>query len=116
MTFLHVTLGLGKRREAELSVERVGVGGDELETSQALKTGMVGDELQDCFGETAIAMRLEHVDVAEVGEGGKIRDDAGESDLLALWRVDADAEGVFKRTDDDLAGNARGPIAAREKA
>lgn len=115
IAFFHVTLGLGKWREAELSVERVSVGGDELEAAQALEARMSGDELKDGLGEAAAAVRLEHVNVAEVGERGEIGDDAGESDLMAFWRVDADAERVFERAGDDLARDARGPVAARQE-
>lgn len=115
IAFLHVTFGLGKRSEAELSVEPVGVGGHELEAAQALKAGMGGDEAQGGLGEAASAMRLEDVDVAKIREGGEIGDNAGESDLLALRRVDADAEGVLKGAGDDIARNAGGPVTVREK-
>ena len=56
-------------------------------------------------------MRFQHVDVAEIGECSGIRDDADESDLRAIGRVDAETEGVREGAGDDVAWNPGGPVA-----
>ena len=60
------------------------------------------------------AVGFKDVNIAEIGEGGVVGDDADETNLFAAGRVDAHAEGVFQRAGDDIAWARGGPVAARE--
>lgn len=88
----HVALGIRDRGKAKLPVETMGVLGHELKAAEILQTWMGVDKPQNGFGEPSSAVVFEDVNVAEVGERGVVADDPGEPDLVAGWRVDADAK------------------------
>ncbi len=115
VALFHVALGVGEWGETELGVEAVGVFGDELETAEVLQTWVRDQELHRGFREAAAAIRFEDIDVAQIGKGRVVGDDADESDLTAIGRVEADAEGVLQRASDGFARDAGGPIAGGEK-
>lgn len=77
-------LGLGEGREAELLIEAVSVAGHEMEAAKILQARMRVDEAQGGFGESAFAVSFEDVNVAEIGEGGVVGDNAHEADLFIV--------------------------------
>jgi len=114
IAFFHVRLGLADDGEAKLRVEPMGVAGHEMLATEMLQTWMRREVSERGFREAAAAMRLEHVNVAEVGEGGGVGDDADEADLGAVGRIDAEREGVCERAGNGLAGDAGGPVGGRQ--
>jgi len=58
------------------------------------------------------AVRFEHVDIAQVGEGRVVGDHAHEADLRVVGCINADAERAGEGAGDGLARNADGPVTA----
>jgi hypothetical protein len=111
---LHVELWMGKRLEAKLGVEAVGVLCNQMLPTQTLQAWMSGETAHRGFREPAAAMRLEDINIAKVSERRIIGDHADQANLFARRGVDAKAEGVFGGARDDFKWNAFGPIAARK--
>ena len=114
---LHVSLRSCERAEAVRAVKFVGVAGDKHQAAQARKVGVRQSVLDEPSAQATAAMRLKHVNVAEVGKSGPVGDKAGETDLgIALGGVKTEAEGTSHRPGDSLARDTLGPVASGEKS
>jgi len=96
---------------AKLPVEVMRVGGEEDPAAEALEVGVGHNLLHQHFGEAVAAVGDGDEDVAEVGDGGVVGDDAGEADLRGgRVMVDAKAEGVGDGALDGLKRDVEGPV------
>src|SRR5499427_39282 len=112
---LHEALRIGGRAEAELSIESLGVAGEERPASQPLQLGMRHDGGHEALPHPVAASRLESEDIANVGEGGAVADHSGEADLAAALEG-AEAERVLDGTGHRLPRHALRPVRRGEKA
>ena len=106
---LHVPQGLFDLREAEGAVQLVGVASDEREAAQPLEVRVGQDALHEPASQAVAAHLRQHVDVAEVGEGGAVGHHPRQADLPRAL-VEAEAEGIRKRPRHGLAGNPHAPV------
>ena len=104
----HAAIRCGQGLEAVATVERMGIAGEQHEAAQALQVGMGEQGLDHPIGEPLAAMHFEHVDIAQVGEGGAVGDDAGETDLPHPVSPQRDAQRV---RDGPLDGRQRDAFA-----
>src|ERR1700730_8643839 len=100
---------MARLAEAEPAVEPVGIPREEDPAPEALKVRMRLDGRHELLPHPAPPMGFEHEDVADIGEGGVVRDHAGKGNLLV--RVErAEAGGVTEGAGDQLARNPGVPV------
>src|SRR5206468_3688183 len=112
---LHEALGLRERREAQASVELLLVARRKQQTAQAGEMRMHQRRADEPGREPLPAMRRQHEDVGEVSECRLVGDEAREADLRAAL-VQAEAERMRDGALDELARDARRPVARGEEA
>src|SRR5229473_622396 len=95
--------------EAEPAVELMGVPREEDPAPEALEVGMRLDGRHELLAHAAAPMGIEHEDIADIGEGGVVRDHAGKAHLLVSIEG-AETGGVAEGAGHQLARNPRGPV------
>ncbi len=116
---LHVSAGVGQGAKAQGGVDVVGVAGQEAEAADAGEAGVVDGSFDHFGGDMLAAVGVQDEDIAEVGEGGAVGDDASEADLLGcvvgVLVVRAPAERVCDGAFEAGASDAGRPVAGAEK-
>jgi hypothetical protein len=110
----HQVLGVGDRVEAEGAVELVRIVGREHPAAQALQLGVSKRGGDQALPQPVSAVLRHDEDVAQVGEGGAVRHDAGEADLL-VPPVGAEVDRVGQGARDDVARDTTCPVAAGQE-
>lgn len=105
---------MGQLGKAELSVQPMGIPRREHEAPQALTFRMATDRFLQSLRQALAAVRLEHIDVGQVGNRRFVCHDAGRSNLLIAVKQ-TEAQRIGDRTLDDLQWYAGRPIASRQK-
>src|SRR5437899_9628852 len=100
---------MARHAEAELAVELMGVPREEDPAPEALEVGMRLDGRHELLAHAPAPMGFEHEDVADVGEGGVVRDHAGKAHLRAPVEG-AEAGGMAEGAGHQLTRNPCGPV------
>lgn len=101
---------IGNWDEAESGVEGMGITGGEGPVAEGLQIGMGKEGVEHLLGDASAAMGFIDKDIAEVGEGGAIGDDASNADLGAAGVESGGDEGVGESAIDNIATDAGGPV------
>src|SRR5439155_25259498 len=111
----HRPVGMARLAEAELAVELMGVPREEDPAPEALEVGMRLDGGHELLAHAAATMGIEHEDIADIGEGGVVRDHADKAHLLVSVEG-AEAGGMAEGAGHQLTRDPRGPVGGpREK-
>src|SRR5438128_12397596 len=100
---------MARLAEAELAVELMRVPREEDPAPEALEVGMRLDGGHELLAHAAAPMRIEHEDIADIGEGGVVRDHAGKANLL-VSAEGAEPGGMREGGAPRLTRNPRGPV------
>src|SRR6266852_2870565 len=112
---LHQPLGMARFAEAILAVEPMGISREEDPAPEALKIRMRLDGRHELLAHAASPMRVQHEDVADIGEGRMIRDHPGKAHL-PLPVEGAETGRMTERAGHQLAGDTGRPVGGpREK-
>ncbi len=88
--YFHVPLRLAQRHETEFAVERMCVAGSQVPAAQSLQIRMAHDALHHPRAQPSALVRVQHVNVAQIGESRVVTDDTREPDLpVALEQAEA---------------------------
>lgn len=91
------------------------IAGNQTPAPESLQVGMLQDALHQQFAQTSTAETIKHENVADIGVGRKVRDDAGKANLL-LSPIHAKTKRILNRPLDGFSRNAFGPVTIREEA
>src|SRR5262249_34303158 len=103
----------GRLGEAAALVKALRGARAEQTAPQPLQLGMNQNRVDEGAAAALVALVLEHEDVGEIGEGGRVGDDTGKADLAAV-SVEAEGERIVDRLLQRREGDAARPVRARE--